>query len=98
LTRDNLEKRKKLDDTSCLFCNEAESVHHLFFDCVVAKQTWCLISEVVGVDLGDSFESIGTCWLSNKRRLVTNIVSSATYGVFGNYEMICAFRMVHGKT
>lgn len=51
---------------------------HLFFDCVVAKQTWCLISEVVGVDLGDSFESIGTCWLSNKRHLVTNIVSSAT--------------------
>jgi hypothetical protein len=30
LTRDNLEKRKKLPDLSCLFCAEGESVNHLF--------------------------------------------------------------------
>jgi len=37
LTRTNLAKRKKLDDLSCLFCSETELVHHLFFDCCVAK-------------------------------------------------------------
>ena len=31
LTRDNLSKRKKLDDVSCFFCCEKESVLHLFF-------------------------------------------------------------------
>jgi hypothetical protein len=31
LTRDNLEKRRQLNDMSCLFCSENESVHHLFF-------------------------------------------------------------------
>jgi hypothetical protein len=37
LTRDKLEKRNEMDDLSCLFCSEAETVNHLFFDCVVAK-------------------------------------------------------------
>jgi hypothetical protein len=40
LTRDNLVKRRKLDDGSCLFCNEDESVHPLFFGCCVAKVLW----------------------------------------------------------
>jgi hypothetical protein len=31
LTRDNLEERKRLEDKRCLFCNELESVSHLFF-------------------------------------------------------------------
>jgi hypothetical protein len=40
LTKDNLAKRKKLDDLSYLFCNEKESIIHLFFDCCVAKLVW----------------------------------------------------------
>jgi hypothetical protein len=31
LTRDNLAKRNNLDDVSCLFCTDFESVHNLFF-------------------------------------------------------------------
>jgi hypothetical protein len=30
LTRDNLDKRKSLDDKTCLFCSEPESMSHLF--------------------------------------------------------------------
>jgi hypothetical protein len=36
LTRDNLGKRKKIDDLTCLFCFELKSVNHLFFECCVA--------------------------------------------------------------
>ena len=36
LTRDNLSVRRKVDDMSCLFCEENEHVGYLFFDCVVA--------------------------------------------------------------
>jgi hypothetical protein len=57
LTRDNLEKRRKVDDKSRLFCIEPELVHHLFFDCVVARQTCDLISEVIGFQIGQDFES-----------------------------------------
>jgi hypothetical protein len=38
LTRDNLNKRKEVEDKTCLFCEEQESVHHLFYGCVVASQ------------------------------------------------------------
>ena len=46
LTRTNLAKRKKLDDLSCLFCSETESVHHLFFDCCVAKCMWSVLADI----------------------------------------------------
>lgn len=41
LTRDNLSKRQFVPDTICLFCEEQESVMHLFFfHCNVAKLLW----------------------------------------------------------
>lgn len=36
LTRDDLVKRRKVEDDTCLFCSEKESCNHLFFECVVA--------------------------------------------------------------
>jgi hypothetical protein len=41
LSRDNLAKRQHVPDPSCMFCYEEESVTHLFFECVVAKEMWC---------------------------------------------------------
>jgi hypothetical protein len=35
LTRDNLAKRRELDDLSCLFCTKDESIVHILFECVV---------------------------------------------------------------
>jgi hypothetical protein len=40
LTRDNLAKRRIVEDDSCLFCDEKEIVQHLFSECCVAKQMW----------------------------------------------------------
>ncbi|TVU21933.1 hypothetical protein EJB05_31604, partial [Eragrostis curvula] len=58
LTRDNLGSKKKLNDETCLFCSEKESVFHLFFDCVVARKMWVDISEVLDKNVGENFESI----------------------------------------
>ena len=66
LTRDNLNIRKKLDDVNCLFCSENESAHNLFFHCVVSKHIWAMISECLGVNIGDNFTSVAAMWLSNK--------------------------------
>jgi hypothetical protein len=38
LTRDNLDKMRKVEDLTCLFCKEKEHVHHLLFECVVARR------------------------------------------------------------
>lgn len=66
LTRDNVGKRKEVEDKTCLFCCEHESVNHLFFECVVAKQIWLHISEVLNIECGSSFSSVGGLWLSKK--------------------------------
>jgi hypothetical protein len=79
LTRDNLESRGKiLDDKSCLFCAGRETSQHLFFECVVARQMWKGISEALGIEIGNGFETIGRLWLSNKRFLVHNMLSSVS--------------------
>lgn len=77
LTRDNLSIRRHVEDKSCLFCCELETVNHLFFDCVVARQLWAHIAAVFDVHLEPSLESVGKFWLSNKKNCVLNIVSSA---------------------
>jgi hypothetical protein len=77
LTRDNLGKRKRVDDKTCLFCNELETIHHLFYDCVVAKRVWDAISEVVGFQIGLNFESMARCQLCNKKYGVVNMITSA---------------------
>uniref|UniRef100_A0A0A9DU72 Reverse transcriptase zinc-binding domain-containing protein n=1 Tax=Arundo donax TaxID=35708 RepID=A0A0A9DU72_ARUDO len=77
LTRDNLSKCRNVEDSSCLFCSEQESIHHLFFDCATAKVMWYEISVLLSLQIGENFESVGSKWLCNKRFMVVNIVSSA---------------------
>jgi hypothetical protein len=77
LTRDNLDKRRNVADASCLFCGEMESVTHLFFECVVAKRAWEVISGVLGVKVGFNYESVANLWLCNKKYGICNIFTSA---------------------
>jgi hypothetical protein len=50
LTRDNLLKKKWQGHKRCGFCNDDESVLHLFFECSLAKYVWSLIAMVIGAD------------------------------------------------
>ena len=77
LTRDNLHKRRHVEDRTCLFCSELETVDHLFFDCFLAKKIWTVISDIFGIHIGTDFESVARWWISNNRNSVLNIFSSA---------------------
>jgi hypothetical protein len=77
LTRDNLAKRRSVDDLTCLFCTELETTHHLFFDCCVARVMWETISEVMGVAIQPDFESMAKWWLKDKKCQCINICTSA---------------------
>jgi hypothetical protein len=77
LTRDNLAKRRPLNDLTRLFRSEPESCHHLFFDCFVAKLVWPVFSEILGVSVGSNFESIARWWLSNEKNSVINVICTA---------------------
>jgi hypothetical protein len=77
LTRDNLAKRRKVEDGSCLFCNDAESVAHLFFGCCVAREIWKEVLEIVSRVVGTDFESVAKWWLCDKKCKILNVVTSA---------------------
>jgi hypothetical protein len=84
-----LEKRRKLDSDKCLFC-EKESIEHLFFSCVVAKQSWLDVSEAVGFPIGLNFESTAKCWLCNKKFGIVNLITSAVcWGIWKLRNLLC---------
>jgi hypothetical protein len=63
LTRDNVAKRKELDNRSCMFCLESETADHLFFKCCVACSIWDIVAEIMGVDVVRDFESLAKWWI-----------------------------------
>jgi hypothetical protein len=90
LTRDNLSIRRKVDDPSCLFCCETETVNHLFFECAVAKQLWSYMSEVLSRNVGMDFLSIGQMWISNNSFLVDNMFcAAALWGLWKLRNEMC---------
>jgi hypothetical protein len=84
LTRDSLAKRRQVDDLSCLFCCETESISHLFFECCVAKVFWQTISDITNVKLGSDFESVAKLWINQKKHGVTSVCTAAGFCVCGN--------------
>jgi len=42
-----------------------------------AKNTWMIVSDLLGVSLGCDFESVARFWLANKRHGLTNVISAA---------------------
>jgi hypothetical protein len=45
MTRDNLRHRGIPKSMECSFYKEFESMHHVFFDCIVAKCIWLLVEK-----------------------------------------------------
>ena len=78
LTRDNLAKRQHVEDLTCVFYGEAESIHHLFFECVVARQVWLMISNCTKMHVPESFESFIPFWKKKKCYDAINLISAAT--------------------
>jgi hypothetical protein len=79
LTRDNLAKRRKVDDDTCLFCSAAESVAHLFFKCCVAQAVWVELSEIIGRVVGTDFELVARLWVCDKKFKLINVVTTAAF-------------------
>jgi hypothetical protein len=76
LTRDNVGKRRLVEDKTCLLCSEDETVNDLFFDCMVVRQAWETISEVVGFPISLDYVFVARCCLCNKKYGVVNMLPS----------------------
>jgi hypothetical protein len=77
LTRDNLAKRKEVDDRSCLFCSGNETVGHLLYECCVARIMWEVVSEVTDLPLIVDSESMSKWWIRHKNYNVVNVFYTA---------------------
>jgi hypothetical protein len=78
MTEDNMKKRNMNKPECCILCSESETINHLFFDCIVAREIWQIISKFFAIPLGTDYLSIARFWLSNKKNAVLNSVCSAT--------------------
>jgi hypothetical protein len=64
----------------CCFCVENETISHLFFECVVAKAVWSycsMVFEFVNMDMGDSYISVASKWMSTEKHYYINIITTA---------------------
>ena len=75
ITCDNLAKRRNVDDKSCIFCFEPESIHHLFFDCCVAKILWSELSKCLDHNSTGFMNQLPP--YANKKHLLTNVIIAA---------------------
>jgi hypothetical protein len=94
LTRDNLAKRKNLDDKSCLFSNELESVNHLFFECFIAQSFWKCISEITNVIMGSDFVSVAKYWIHDSKFKCLNVISVAAFWAIWKFQNDMCFNNV----
>jgi hypothetical protein len=98
LTRDNLAKRRHLDDMTCLFCEEGESACHLFFECCVASAMWDVIANVTGYPKITDLLTMGKYWVLGKIILHLMCVLHLLSGHFGSTGITCAFKENAGET
>jgi len=66
-----------IESNLCLFCNEPESVCHLFFECVVANVCWSYLADILHINLGYNFEAVARWWVSNNKYKILNSCSAA---------------------
>jgi hypothetical protein len=50
LTKDNLKKRSEKGSLKYSFCNQNETIQHLFFDCYLARAVWRVIFIALNID------------------------------------------------
>jgi hypothetical protein len=71
LIKDNLAKRHWKGCIRCCFCDENESIQHLFFECPVARLLWLAISITFGVSIPTNISHLFGPWVrsfSSKQR------------------------------
>jgi hypothetical protein len=90
LMRDNLAKRREVDDKSCLFCSETETAGHLLFECCVARNLWEVVAEIVDRPLVTDFESMAKWWITHKSCNSDNVFYTAVvWSVWNLRNKLC---------
>jgi hypothetical protein len=63
LTKDNLAKRKWQGSQKCCFCDQKETVQHLFISCPLAKMVWRIVHMTFSIIPPTSIANLFGNWL-----------------------------------
>uniref|UniRef100_A0A453SF15 Reverse transcriptase zinc-binding domain-containing protein n=1 Tax=Aegilops tauschii subsp. strangulata TaxID=200361 RepID=A0A453SF15_AEGTS len=64
LTKDNLIKRRCVGSSRCYFCDQNETIQHLFIECPLAKLLWRTIHIAFNITPPVDIESLFGMWLA----------------------------------
>jgi hypothetical protein len=81
LIKDNLLKRNWHGNLTCVFCDKAESIQHLFFDCPVVKIVWRLVHMIFGLPPPKSVANLFENWLSNLNKNDVKLIRSGVCAI-----------------
>jgi hypothetical protein len=73
---DNMNKRGMPKPMQCQFCNEEESINHLFFGCAVAKVNWGYAKDFLKIEIDFDYVSVASKWVCVDKFYVTNVISN----------------------
>ena len=86
LTKDNLKKCNWNGDDGCCFCNNKETIQHLFFDCHVASFVWRIVLVAFGLTPPSNVSCFVSTWFeqvdSNMRPLLCVGVSAIVWSIW----------------
>ena len=63
LTKDNLAKRNWNGSKKCCFCDQDETIQHLFFSCPFAKMIWRIVHMAFNISTPTSINNMFGNWL-----------------------------------
>ena len=64
LTKDNLLKKRWKGDDQCCFCNNKETIQHLFFDYHVARFVWRIFTMAFGLHAPKNVSNFFGTWFT----------------------------------
>uniref|UniRef100_A0A453NPV7 Reverse transcriptase zinc-binding domain-containing protein n=1 Tax=Aegilops tauschii subsp. strangulata TaxID=200361 RepID=A0A453NPV7_AEGTS len=63
LTKDNLLRQRWVGSSKCCFCDQDETIQHLFLDCPLAKLLWRSVHVTFNISPPNSIEALFETWL-----------------------------------
>ena len=66
LTKENLAKRGWTGSMKCCFCNQNETIQHIFFDCYLIRNIWRIIYFAFNIERPININHIIENWATNK--------------------------------
>ena len=92
LTKDNMVKRKWTGDPSCVFCDQVETINHLFFQCPVAKCVWALVGQCIGATDIPRNNTQYKLWIDNGYQMDKKFTTSGLQRYAGPFGSVATKR------